>query len=411
MFVERPRLSVAAAWRHSRPMDKTTQQAVMAAITGAAPRQPRNPAERLLVAAMVALQLLALGGCTWLGLAWGAFSYPTTRSGEPANVVVNGDWAYVTRGKAGLEVLRLGRHAESRVFPLPPGLQSVDDVAVDGELLFVLDAEPPGHMAVFWLEDPAVPRLLADPVAVEVGPFSGITAAAGRVIVSGGTSRLSLRAYDAAGRLGDEVATADFGRGQPDVQLDAGGELAFVSTHNWGPYFGLTLIRAGVQPPAVVELSTLPLDTYGFTPGGARPASFPIETASEGSRLYVAFAGGLGVVDVADPAAPKLLSRIDPGVTPVNVDVHDGIAAVVGSQPSPRLVFVDVHDAANPQVLQSFPLPEGSLATGVALSASYAVVAAHGRGTLLFDRSEGAWEHISHPFLHLTPRSPTHEIG
>jgi len=340
-------------------------------------------ATRALLAAALAF---GLGGCAWLGLGYGAFTYPTTQPGESANVALKGDHAYVTRGSAGIEVLDLGTTPRSRVVPLPAGVDSADDLAVAGALLFVLDARPPGHLSVFTLADPAAPRLVGAPVAVDVGPFSGVTAAAGRVIVSGGTSRLTLRSYDAAGRLGDEIATADLGRGQPDVLLDAGGELAFVSTHDWGPYFRLALIRTTLQPPAITEAGALPLDTYGFTPGGARPASFPIEAASEGSLLYIAFAGGLGIVDVTDPSAPKLLALADPGVQPVNVDVRDGIAAVVGSQPAPALVFVNVRDPAHPQVLQSFPLPEGSLATGVALTASRAVVAAHRRGTLLFDR-------------------------
>ena len=367
--------------------------------------------DRAVIGAIATAQLLALGGCGWLGLTWGAFTYPTTRFGEPANVALKGNWAYVTRGAAGIEVLRVGPKPQSRVFPPPAGLESADDVAVAGDLLFVLDARPPGHLGVFSLADPAAPRLLDKPVAVDVGPFSGVTAAAGRVIVSGGTSRLSLRSYDATGTLGDDVAHIDLGRGQPDALLDAGGELGFVSTHDWGPYFRLTVIRAALQPARVAELSSLPLDTYGFTPGGARPASFPIKAASEGSFVYVATAGGLGIVDVSEPAAPKLLARIDPGVQAVNVDVLDGIAVVVGSQPAPKLVFISVRDPAHPEILQSFLLPEGSLVTGVALTASYAVVAAHGRGTQLFDRSEGAWEHITHPFLHLTPRSPNHEVS
>lgn len=368
--------------------------------------------ERGVITAIAGAQSVALVGCTWLSLSWGAFSYPTTRDGEAANVAVHGDWAYVTRGGVGLEVLRAGRNPQSRVIAPPRGLGSVDDVAVADGLLFVLDARPPGHLAVMSLADPATPQPVGAPVGVAVGPFSGVTAARGRVIVSGGTSSLTLRMYDAAGNLGAVVATADLGRGQPDALLAASGELGFISTHDWGPYFHVALVRATLQPPGVAEVGAVRLDTYGFTPGGARPASFPIEAAAEGTLLYVASAAGLGIFDVADERAPKLLARIDPGVMPVNVDVRDGIAAVVGSVPVPRLVFVDARDPARPQVLQSFPLPEGSLATGVALTQSHAVVAAHGRGAQLFDRSEGAWEHVTPPLFYLnpqhTPRSSSH---
>ncbi|MGH8441417.1 MAG: hypothetical protein ACRETF_00755 [Nevskiaceae bacterium] len=377
-----------------------------------APRRPWNRvAQRALIVVIAGVQALALGGCAWLGLSWGAFSYPTTQSGEAANVAVYGDWAYVTRGAVGYEVLRAGRSTTSHVFMAPPGLGSVDDVAVADGLLFVLDAQPPGYLRVLSLADPSAPRLIGAPVEVPVGPFSGVTAAGGRVIVSGGTSSLTLRPYDRAGRLGPVVASADLGRGQPDALLAAGGELGFVSTHDWGPYFHVALVRASLQPPAVTEIGAVAVDSYGFTPGGARPASFPIETAVEGSLLYVASAAGLGIFDVADATAPKLLARIDPGVMPVNVDVRGGIAAVVGSKPAPLLVFVDVRDPAHPEILQSYPLPDGSLATGVALTDTYAVVAAHGHGAQLFDRSAGAWQHFTRPFPHLTPGSSQHDLS
>lgn len=382
------------------------QQAIIAALAGRAaarPRQPTTAGQRALIAALMLLQLFALGGCAWLGLSWGAFSYPTTQSGEAANVALHGDWAYVTRGATGYEVLRASRNARSHVFMPPPGLGSVDDVAVADGLLFLLDARAPGHLRVLSLADPSAPKLIGAPVEVAVGPFSGVTAAGGRVIVSGGTSPLTLRAYDAEGRLGPVVASARLGRGQPDALLADGGRLGVVSTHDYGPYFQVALLRASLKPPAVTQIGAVPLATYGFTPGGARPASFPIETAVEGRLLYVASAAGLSIVDITDAAAPKLLAQLAVRVTPVNVDVRNGIAAVVGSDPEPLLVFVNVRDPRHPEILQSFPLPEGSLATGVALTDSHAVVAAHGRGVQLFSRSDDAWEHITRPFPHLTP--------
>lgn len=337
------------------------------------------------------LLALLLGGCTWVELAWHALSYPTTRPGESANVVVHGEWAYVTKGPAGIEVVHLGRREPTRVVPVQGG-ESADDLAVADGLLFVLDARPPGHLTVYTLEDPSAPSLRNPPVPVEVGPFSGVSAAGGRVIVSGGTGRLAMRGYDRAGLLGSEIVTADFGRGQPDVVLAADGRAAYVSTHDWGPYFQLAVAMLASEPLQVIRQSALPLDTYGFTPGGAKPANFPIEGAADGSILYLAFAAGLGVLDVADPSMPKLLGLLKLGVEPVNVDVHDGVAALVGSSPSPLLVLVDVREPSHPRILQSITLPEDSLATGVAVASSHVVVAAHGRGTLLFNRTSNTCE-------------------
>jgi hypothetical protein len=351
------------------------------------------------IARIVALVVLPLfQGCSWAGLTWGALTYPTTQSGETANVVSDGTWAYATRGAAGLEILNLATQPPLRRFqPLPFGVESADDLALADGLLFVLDARAPGHLAVFSLADPGQPVLVDTPVAVDVGPFSGVSAAHGRVVVSGGTSRLSLRAYDAAGRLGADVVSADLGRGQPDVLLCPYGRYAFVSTHDWGPHFSLKIARLGETGALALE-SSLALRTYGFTPGGARPANFPIEAAFQDRLVYLASADGLRVIQLAPDAAPRLLAHLPLDVQPVNVDVRDGIAAVVGSAPAPALVFIDARKPSRPRVVQSVPLPAGSRGTGVALTDSHAVVAAHGLGTLLFARAKNAWElaHVPH---------------
>jgi hypothetical protein len=344
-------------------------------------------------AALVALAPLPLlGACAWIGLTWGALNYPTTQPGETANVVSDGTWAYATRGAAGLEILNLHGDPVRRYQELPAGVESADDLALADGLLFVLDARPPGHLAVFSLADPARPALAGAPVAVEVGPFSGVAAAGGRVVVSGGTSRLSVRAYDPAGQLGTAVAVTDFGRGQPDVIVAPRGDYALVSTHDAGPNFSVKVARLAEPPAAPLLDASIALATFGFTAGGARPANFPIELALEGPVLYIASDDGLRVVDLSVMTAPRQLAHLPLEVSPVNIDVRDGIAAVVGSEPAPTLVFIDVRVPARPAVLRSFPLPEDSLGTGVALTDSHAVIAAHGLSTLLFARAKSAWE-------------------
>jgi hypothetical protein len=322
--------------------------------------------------------------CAWIGLAWGALSFPTTAPGEAANVVVAGDFAYATRGSEGIEIVRLSSGAR-RALPLAAG-ESADDLAVADGLLFVLDARPPGALSIYSLADPEAPELRQAPVAVEVGPFSGVSAAAGRVVVSGGTGLLSLRAYAPDGSLGADAATADLGRGQPDVLVAPDARAAYVSTHLSGPRFALTVAELGSAPLRVVPRGSVPLATFGFTPGGARPASFPIESALAGRVLFVAHAAGLAAIEVADPAAPRLLGVLRLEVEPVAVDVLGATAALVGSQPEPRLALVDVRDPAHPEVVRSVALPAGSRPTGVAIAPSHLVVAAHGAGLLVLDR-------------------------
>jgi hypothetical protein len=342
----------------------------------------RGPVPR---GAWIAIALLAFGaagsGCGWISLAYNSVRYPTTAAGEIANVVIHGTTAYGSLGERGLEIVDLTNAERRRTTAPPPGSESIDDLAVADGLLFALDARRPGHLSVFSLSDPATPAS-----AVEVGPFSGVSAGGGRVLVSGGTSALSLRTYDREGRLSPEVATIDLGRGQPDVLIAPDGTRAFVSTHFRGPHFGLTTLEIGSGSTALVRGGKVDLETYGFTAGGAEPASFPIEAALAGNVVLVAHTRGLAIISVEDMKQPRLLGVSDLTVDAVNVDVEGNAAAVVGSSPKPLLVLLDVANPSAPIVKRSVPLPEGSHATSVALGPTHVVVAAHKRGLLIFER-------------------------
>jgi hypothetical protein len=323
-------------------------------------------------------------GWPWFALAWSAAGYPVTRAGEAANVAIDGTLAFLSLGERGLQIVDVASGQVLAIVPPPASSESVDDLAIAGRFLFVLDARPPGHLSVFSLAGAPSLKLASAPVEVAVGPFSGVSAGGGRVIVSGGTSLMSLRSFDSEGRLGPLLAEIDCGRGQPDVLMSPDGNRAFVSTHRWGPYFGLTSVRVTVSPPSMTKSGSLSLDTYGFTAGGAKPASFPLETALEGDVLYVATLRGLTVVSMAIPDQPRLLATLDVGVKGVNVDVRNHLAAVVGSSPRPMLVLVDVSSPSSPRVLRSIPLPNGSRPAGVAIGATHVVVAAGYRGVLRF---------------------------
>lgn len=338
----------------------------------------------------ILIALLVLGaaasGCAWVALGYNSIRYRTTGSGESANVVIHGTTAYGSLADHGLEIVDLAQPDRRRTIPPPAGSESVDDLAVADGFLFALDARKPGHLSVFSLSDPAKPMLASAPVAVDVGPFSGVSAGGGRVIVSGGTSLLSLRTYDREGRLSPPVATTDLGRGQPDVLVAPDGKRAFVSTHFGGPHFGLTTLEIGSGSRSLVRGGQVDLDTYGFTAGGAKPANFPIEAALAGKVLLVAHARGLVIISVEDIKQPRVLSVLDLEVKAVNVDVDGNMAAVVGSSPRPLLVLVDVANPSAPIVRRSIPLPEGSYATSVAVGPMHVVVAAHKRGLLIFQR-------------------------
>ncbi len=328
------------------------------------PVRPRRSARTWL--GVLALLILAaiVFGRPWVALAYAAATYPVTGAGDASNVAVDGTRAFVSLGERGFEVVDIASGNVLENVAPPATSESVDDLAIAGPFLFALDARPPGHLSVFSLDGSSKLKLTSAPVEVPVGPFSGVSAGGGRVIVSGGTSLMSLRSYDSEGKLGPVLAETDCGRGQPDVLMSPDGGWAFVSTHRWGPYFGLTSVRVAVAPPFLEKAGSLNLDTYGFTAGGAKPASFPLETALEGDVLYVATLRGLTVVSIAHPDQPTLVANLGIGMKGVNVDVRNHLAAVVGSSPRPMLVLVDVSSPSSPRVVRSIPLPGGSRPTG-----------------------------------------------
>ncbi len=323
-------------------------------------------------------------GCQWIAVTYHAFGYPTTAAGESANVVTVGGRAFGTLADDGFEIVNLTHPVERQEVAPPAGSESVDDIAFADGFLFVLDARQPGHLSVFVLSDSARPVLTSGPVVVPVGPFSGVSAGNGRVIVSGGTSSLTLFNYDSEGRLSSEVASIDLGRGQPDVLVAPDGKRAFVSTHFFGPYFGLTTLEIGSDSAALMKRGEVDLDTYGFTDGGTKPANFPVEAALSQNTLFIAHAAGLGIISIENLADPKLVGVVDLGIKAVNVDVFGSVAGVVGSSPQETLVLLDISNPAHPVIKQSVPLPDGCLPTSVSISEEYVVVATQKKGLLIF---------------------------
>ena len=131
------------------------------------------------------------------------------------------------------------------VAPMPP-LDRVDDLAISEGLLFALDATAPGHLTTYSLADPRRPAASGATVSVPVGPFSGVSAASGLVVVSGGTSQMTLRSYDPAGAFGVAVAVADFGRGQPDVALRVDPAEPLLAAISSAPCVHQVAMRSGV---------------------------------------------------------------------------------------------------------------------------------------------------------------------
>lgn len=334
------------------------------------------------------------------------------------NVVMAGNYAYVTLGEAGVVIIDASSFAAASAtakyltVPPPAGTETVDDVAVVGSSLFTLDARG-GFLASFKLDatpTAAQPALVSGPLEVVVGPYSGVGAALGRVVVAGGTQQFASFAFDSASKITTAAATTDNGQGQPDVVVAAVGEAgaekpyAFVDTHIDGPDFGITVLDLGGLPPAAAALTRvaqIKLAGAGFGPGVTRPSNFPLQSAvfrpaGAGTRVALlvstlAEAPGIAVTNVTNPAAPAAVATLALDATPVHVaatsDAAGARAYVVCVEPAPALISVDLRDPAAPKVLKSTALGADTRPIGVGVNANSVIVASNGPLPVVLDRT------------------------
>jgi hypothetical protein len=333
-----------------------------------------------LTGAALALGLVALFEQRWLVLAWNAWHYPTATPAARTQVAVYRGHAYVAAGTDGIEVVDLTTQVPRKLAPPVTPADRIDDLAIADGWLFALDATPPGFLMTFSLANPDLPSPSGEVLPVPVGPFSGVSAAAGVVAVSGGTSSLTLREYDHHGHLGREVATADLGRGQPDVALRPDGRVAAVSTHLYGPEFALTFAAIRRHPLRFEVLGQLRLRAAGFTAGGFKPAHFPLVAAWRGDRVYVAEGGGLDVIDASDPARPRLLVQDRKPRPAMDLAVSGDELDVLRAGSRPALFRFHLDAGGLPAFTSSWTLPAGRRPAAITRYGTLSLVTEHERG-------------------------------
>jgi hypothetical protein len=247
---------------------------------------------------------------------------------------------------------------------------------------------------VFSLADPALPAPAGETVPVPVGPFSGVTAAAGIVIVSGGTSQLTLREYDPDGRLGTDIATADFGRGQPDAALRPDGRMAAISTHIFGPDFAITFAEPRRRPPGLAELGQIGLIDAGFTEGGFKPAHFPLVAVWRDDHVYAIDGRGLEVIDASDPKNPRLRLS-DPNPPAIDAVMAGGELDVLRAGPYPGVIRYRLDEHGMPILYSTWRLPAGRRAAAIARHGADLLVTEHERGWQIVPPGEFS---LIHPY-------------
>jgi hypothetical protein len=341
-----------------------------------------------LLCAGSAAALGALLGHRWLELGWNAWRYATAESAARTQVVVAQGRAWVAAGADGIEVVDLAAGERMAILRLPAPADRIDDLALADGMLFALDATPPGHLIAYRAGADGRPAAPGAIVEVPVGPFSGVSAAAGLVAVSGGTSRLTVREYDREGRLGPEVASADYGRGQPDVVLSPDGAMAAISTHLVGPRFALTLVEVRRRPLRLRVLGQLELRDAGFTADGFHPAHFPLVAAWRGERIYVADGGGLSVVDVSAPERPRILLRDRRAGPASDLALAGDELDVARAGARPAVLRYRLDAAGYPAATGIWSPPVGSRLAAIARHGPALVATRHEQGWRMVDRGE-----------------------
>ena len=300
------------------------------------------------------------------------------------NVAVSGEVAFATAGAQGIVVVDLNSRTVANVISPAVGTGSVDDVSVDGDLLFTLDGFG-GGLSVYSIANPLQPQLVSGPVAADVGPFAGVSAANQRVVVSGGTGSLEVRSYNPDGTLNAAVTSIDLGIGQPDVLISDDGETAYVSTdfagNVGGQGFGITVIDLTATPGSITITDRIGIVGAGFSEGTSFPANFPIESALQGDTLFVASGNGIAVYDVSNPGNVQTITLIPLPTNPISVDAVNDTLYVVGNAPNSTMSVIDVSNLNSP-IINTVNLPAGG-ALSVAVTPENVVIADEFLGVLV----------------------------
>jgi hypothetical protein len=329
---------------------------------------------------MTHLFYIALG--VW---AAGCQLHASNNDGGAINLATAGGSVFVARGCEGIDVVDAQTGAVASTVAPGGDSDSYDDVGVADGILFALDADD-GYLTTFVIEADGNLRQQASDEEVEVGPYSGVSAARSFVAVSGGTSEMTIFSYGEDGTLA-RLGVLEGHRGHPDVALDPRGGRAIVSTHFDGEVDGheFGLVSASLEPLGFVD--EVGLAGAGFSEGGGTPASWPVRVAFSADHALAAHGGGLSVVRGDADLGLEVVTSLDLGLEAVDVAVDGDLAYAVGASPSPKVVEIDLADPGAPRLGRTFDVGGDDAApTAIAIVGSTLFVAAGEAGLQLIPR-------------------------
>lgn len=305
----------------------------------------------------------------------------------PGVVKIFDSKVFVAYGEGGLFITDANTdEVLAQIFP-PEEMHSIDDFDVDGDLLFVIDARNKNYLASYSISDVSHPKLVDGPILVNGGPFNGISASTGNLVVSGGTLMLEYFQYSPRGSL---KGSALFGRdrGHPDVLLSDNGQVAFVATDFQivpdKPRFGAMALYLGNELSIPGVLSEYRIEGADFSEGLTTPVGFPIKLKVHQEHLFVAHRAGLTLIELIEESAFGSATTFDLGIEVTAIETLNNTAFVVGDTPDGKaLMKIDLTDLNAPTIMETVILDIGSsIPTAVAVTDQFVYIAAGEAGLL-----------------------------
>ncbi len=258
---------------------------------------------------------------------------------------VHGEYLCVAAGEAGLSVVRAEDPSDLELLPTLEVPGSARAVQVDGNYGYVAASD--GGLAVVDFFDPWALELMSSfdtpGWALDVSVEGDVAFVADS---TGGVVAFDVRLPDAAVAL-DTLALA----GEPRSLFPSGDVLSAVGAGGYLVLIDVSELDAGTGGDMQV-LSEATFPGTGW------------DIVTDGALAFIAAGeGGLVAYDLSDPAAPQMLSAVDPGSAVTSVDV-DGDIVLAGCEDGSTVLF-DVTDPSAPQVIDLLALEGAALAVSV----------------------------------------------
>ena len=248
----------------------------------------------------------------------------------------------------------------------------------DGSTAYVVDTGK--GLVIIDISDPANPATISTISTGSSGYWSVALSPDGSTAYLGTNAGLAI--IDVTEPANPAIIST-VGVGGRSVTVSPDGSIVYVNNYSSG---GLSLIDVSdPENPQIISS----VDTSGYvwsvTLSPAGRTAYVVSLFSSNQRLYYV----LDIIDVSDPANPRVLTTIDTPGRPLDVAVSpDGSTAYVADGGA-GLTIIDVSDPANPRVLTSIGTPGWALGVALSSDGSTAYVGAD-RGLAIIDVSKPA---------------------